>query len=667
MPGSNTIFVVCAILSPVVFLTASLGLNLWRKRSDFLGKYLSGFYCFAAGVFLALTIVLFPVSFQSYAEGFNFPGFRALLLSVHTAMRCFILDGELDMMNAATEHLPEAFRRWYTFYGAVLYVLAPVMTVGFILSFFRNFTAKLRIALQSGKPVFYFSELNKIALTLAADVREKNKDALIVFADVYPEDAEDSYEMRKEAESIRAFCVRDDITDLISRKNDRHAEYFLIGEDQNENISQAVTIAEGSMGLFNKKIFAFSDADTDSMILESVDWKPQIALAAKEAEKTAMDEIEFNKQIIKFRQVNIQKQLAWTTVADKELFECVRKDENGENVLSAMILGFGRYGKEFFKTLLWFGQMKGIRLEINIVDIADGSDPEKPAAREIITWEMPGVALHNEEKVPGEDYFSVRVFSGVNAMSGTFREMFLNADGSPKDDETGRRLRRTTWILASLGDDNANISAAASMRSIFDQLNDVNTANARPDKTELPRITAIVLDDEKAAMLGGEGEGEGLVNYKGIPYHIVSIGSFRKRYSYDAVYQKQIEDDAFRYHVEWDEAERAKQLRDAGDDEEKKAEIEARFDRQRRENYIKYEHFSYFRDSSIAKSLHKEAVHANEDIGPEEELEIEQMRWDAYMRVNGYLHGDRSDSRAKLHKELRRFEATDEGQRGKNM
>ena len=41
------------------------------------------------------------------------------------------------------------------------------------------------------------------------------------------------------------------------------------------------------------------------------------------------------------------------------------------------------------------------------------------------------------------------------------------------------------------------------------------------------------------------------------------------------------------------------------------------------------------------------------------------MRWNAYMRVMGYLHGERSDSRAKLHKELRRFEGED-AQAGKN-
>ena len=663
MPDSTRIFIICAILSPLVFLAVALGLNRWRKRSGFLGKYLSGFYCFAAGVFLALTIILFPVSCQSYEEGFNFWGIRALFLSIHTAMRCFILDGELDMMNAATERLPEAFRLWYTFYGAVLFVMAPVMTVGFILSFFRNFTAKMRIAWQSRKPVFYFSELNRTALTLAEDVREKNPDALIVFADVYPEDGEDSYEMRKEAERIRAFCVRDDIEDLISAKNDRQVEYFLIGENQSENISQAVTIAEASMKLFNKKIFVFSDSEEDGSILESVDWTPQIGLARKEAEKTKRSEVEFNKQIMKLRQVNVQKQLAWSIVAGKDLFECIRKDENGENVLSALIIGFGRYGMEFFRTLLWFGQMAGCRLEINIVDISDGSDPEKPDAESLISWKMPGVLLHNDERVAGEDFYSVRIFTGINAGSGAFRKMFLNADGTPNDDETGRRLRRSTWILTSMGDDNANIGQALAMRRIFDQLYDVNTASGKTERDELPRILAIVMDDEKAAKLNGE---TGLINYKEIPYNIRAIGNLSERYSYDAVYPKQTEDDAFRYHVEWDEAEREKQLRAAGDDAEKRAAIEEAFDRQRRENYIKYERFSYFRDSSIAKSLHKIAVHANPEISQDEELELEQMRWNAYMRTNGYLHGERSDSRAKLHRELRRFEALDEEQITKN-
>ena len=652
----------CAILSPVVFFTVAQGLNIWRKHSEFLGRYLSGFYCFAAGVFLALTIVLYPVSFLSYEEGFNVSWLRTLFLSLHTAMRCFILDGELDMMNAATEQLPTALRLWYTFYGAVLYILAPVMTVGFILSFFRNFTAKLRIALQSGKPVFYFSELNRRALMLAADVRKKNPGALLVFTDVYPEDGEDSYEMRKEAEGVGAFCVRDGIEDLISKKKERQVEYFLIGEDQNENMSQGIAIAQASMGLFYKKIFVFSDSEEDGSILESVDWTPEIELARKEAPGSEADEVAFNRKIIKLRQVDIAKQLALTTVAKADLFECVRKDENGENVLSAMILGFGRYGKEFFKTLLWFGQMAGVRLEINIFDIADGSDPACPDARSYISLKMPGILLHNEREVSGEDFYSVRIFSGINVRSGEFRELFLKPDGSPKEDENGIRQRRTTWILSALGDDNVNIGAAMEMRQIFDQLYDVNTASDTPPSHELPRIQAVIFDSEKGSKVGGE---TGLMNYKGVPYHIRAIGSIEEQYRYDAIYPKKTEDDAFRYHIEWDEADREEQLRKAGDDAEKRAQIEELFRSKRRENYIKYEHFAYFRDSSIAKSLHKEVVHADPSISKETELMLEQMRWNAYMRVMGYLHGERSDSRAKLHKELRRFEGED-AQAGKN-
>ncbi len=39
-----------------------------------------------------------------------------------------------------------------------------------------------------------------------------------------------------------------------------------------------------------------------------------------------------------------------------------------EDRLSVLIVGFGQYGIEFFKTLLWYFQFEGYTLEITIID-----------------------------------------------------------------------------------------------------------------------------------------------------------------------------------------------------------------------------------------------------------------------------------------------------------
>ena len=76
-----------------------------------------------------------------------------------------------------------------------------------------------------------------------------------------------------------------------------------------------------------------------------------------------------------------------------------------------------------------------------------------------------------------------------------------------------------------------------------------------------------------------------------------------------------------------------------------------------------YMRCAYFRESSIAKAMHKRAMARSCGTGKvhlhtcacEECVErriTEHMRWNAYMRANGYRHGSKTDHIGKTHMDL---------------
>ena len=504
---------------------------------------------------------------------------------------------------------------------------APFLTFSAVLTFFKSFLNGIGYNLCRKRPLYIFSELNGHALILAKNILEKEKDSklkpMIVFTDVIFGENETGYELTTEARKIKALCLKTDIAHLniISKKQD--TEIFLIGEDESENVRQASIITGAlnqSVKKLNVKIFVFASKESSRYTLDSLDCTNLLN----------QDTVSQNKANgFKLRRINCIRQLVWRTVPDMDI---VGKSRDG--VISVMIAGIGSYGLEFFKMLVWFCQIDGCKLEINLFDKTPKS--EYGGLESVIARQCPELIEKN-----GTEY-DIMMFDGIDFTTDGFAKL-LEGSGSVSE-----RLRRTDIAIVCSGNDDLNIEMSVYLRELFDKCNHVVMAKDKETdiENEVPDIYSVVYDSRKYGSVSGGSKAEFLKNHQEQKYHIRFIGSVDEQYSYDNIYSAEKEADAFIYHNKWSKtAEKTNEER------------------------LKFDRFEFYRQSSMATAVHQGYLRGagiygrieclcgrNDDMCECENCvrrkRMEHARWMAYMRSEGYSYRKERFDRAKLHNDL---------------
>jgi len=221
------------------FLTR-IFLHYRRRRRE--KRLLSPVQLCTVGVFFAVVFLFLPIYYLDPGARDGFTFLRPLLLSIHNSFRVFILDGDFQIITDALVNQPEPFRATFSLYAAVLYVAAPLLTFGNLLSLFKNIWGEIRYRVHRYSEFYIMSELNVKSVALARSIREEKPKAVLVFTDVFEQNEEGGYELLSEARSLNAICFKKDVShlDVVSKKGP--VEIFLIGENEAENVSQAVRI-----------------------------------------------------------------------------------------------------------------------------------------------------------------------------------------------------------------------------------------------------------------------------------------------------------------------------------------------------------------------------------------------------------------------------------------
>jgi hypothetical protein len=145
------------------------------------------------GVLLAVFAIFVPVYIFSESISGGTAVLRVLFLAGHNTMRVFVLDGEFTIINIAVKELPPVLDALYSGYAALLYVAAPLLTAGFILTLFKGLVDKFRFEkLGHHGKTFIFSELNECSIALAERIfrREEGNKPTFVFAEVFEKNEE---------------------------------------------------------------------------------------------------------------------------------------------------------------------------------------------------------------------------------------------------------------------------------------------------------------------------------------------------------------------------------------------------------------------------------------------------------------------------------------------
>lgn len=771
-------------------------------------------------VFIALFFIYLPVYLWNYEplsdKNTTFI-VRPVMLCIHNALRTFILDGEADMVIKNLYETEEQgcgydlFRVLYSVYTIFLYIVAPLLTFGTVLSYFSSFFGNLKLFFTVKRPVCVMSELNERSVILADSILEryrnekaggdakakKSKDPLIVYMDIRKRDETDE-QLLLAAQRQHAVQLRQNVENFsMNGWYSGRVEIFLIGDEKQEaqNVRQAVSIVsrmekkaaedladkpekEKKSKLFSKKTdkeYTITDlnrflseidgkirkkmtevagktsngGDTADVYLEDINsvtndineykplrsfltarkwWYPGyfitprfrynvgvFVFATKKSSAAILDSVNYetllkvstvigldSEEAFRLRRVDDVRQLAWKTVSGQEhgMRQYLFTEKTKREGISVLMVGLGRHGFEFLKFLLWYCQVEGFRLQLNLIDKNDISEQ--------LAAECPELMEKNGCGADGDGIYDIRCLDKTDIGGRAYYEYFEYDGPDPEKQKLRNRLQKTNVALVALGDDDLNIQTSLDLRAVFDRVNQFKATGKTREADEMLQIFTIVYDMERTAILEQEG---GLINYKSIPYNIHFCGSVSEQYSYDSIFEPDMETDAFAEHIDWagnnlkiwmeldnktPPTEALWKMFEEG--EYKPEELKRRYDLSidyfdYTQERMKYERFEYYRLSSIARVYHAQlrsdltemgllpdfGTDVGENGKPQHQenkrfcgcrvckanKKSEHMRWNVYMRTGGYRFGPRRD-RALTHNNLVTFDSLDDIEQAKD-
>ncbi|MCC8015596.1 MAG: hypothetical protein LIO87_10470, partial [Eubacterium sp.] len=388
---------------------------------------------------------------------------------------------------------------------------------------------------------------------------------------------EKTYDLLNDAEEFNVIFFKFDVGDLNLHLHSRKSKitFFAIDENESNNIEVAMSTIEKFRTRSNTELYVFSTSKEGGLLLDSID----------DGE-------------MKVRRINEDQSLAYSIIYNKnDLITKHTSIVNGTKTISALVVGFGGYGTEITKALLWCGQLPNYNLEINVID-------KNELAESIFTAQCPEIMLLNNNTESGEAKYSLKIHNNTDVTTHKFNDIVSG-------------LKNTSIVYVSLGNDELNIETAIQIRILLERIG------------IYPVIRAVVHSELKNDILATRG----LINYKHQNYDIETIGNLKNRFSYNTIINEELESLALKHHLAWADTPEA-------------------IERDTRS----FNEIEYFRNSSIASAIHdmyRKSEHLEDDIA----TLYEHIRWNAYMRTEGYVYSGSDDKstrndRAKIHNDL---------------
>jgi hypothetical protein len=633
-----------ALFSSTVVFVIGLAVALLlsrRKRPLYVVRPL---HVVLVATFISLVTMFYPVYLDSSTEN-PYQVIQAFLVSVYRAMESFVINASIDDVMVATLGLDDWMRAAYVSFSTVLCVFAPVLVFSLALSMIKSVSARWSYFLGRRRNAYVFSRLSERSLALADStskyhVKHPNggKKPLIVFAGVVDEKNASAFELVEKARRDGAVLLKGRLPSVplgqLWRSKQAETIFILIGEDRDENNTQALEILEKAETWNrcgdNTRLYVLDSSVESELLLDDFN------------EKMTIRRIDRVRSFVYNFLWREGKEALFDSAMPFEgaLGEGPIDQRVPQREIRAHIIGVGKTGSMMLRSLAWLCQMDGYHLCVDAYDVDDGVDARLAAvAPELLD------DAHNNSTEDGEASYSIRFHKGVDVNSTQFNDL-LEAAGIP------------TFVLISLGDDDRNIEAAVRVKTLLlrkSQLHDSGDANT------LDSIFVVVHDLQRTkAIIAGVGDDE--VRMARLSKHdkiIKLVGSFDKVYSYHTVFAMELEEAAFKLHRYWYSNEPDENMQ-----EEKAREFWSR------ESY---------RNSSMARKIHKdvrdrvipEAAHepSQRDDKLNTELAVlEHRRWLAYMRSEGYIYSGTTannsrNDRAKIHNLLVNYHSLPEKER----
>ena len=582
----------------------------------------------------------------------------------------------------------------YQVYGVCLFLVAPVLTLSNVLALFQSVIDRLSYVIFPGTK-YILSELNAESIALAKSIRKEHAYSQIIFAGVGNPEKKFDTKLLEKARELNALCLKQDVSRLylgfLLRKN----LVFLISRHESENVSDALALINKYKDTRRKiEIYVYASSPESKLAIDGAN-KGTRCLHPKFRSylnreltqllngQTAKNWAEIARVLdnaplegsFSVRCVDVVEQTVRNVL--KEHYLTIHNQAKAQGrVVGITILGFGEHGAALLKNAAWIFQFYGYRLQFNIFDL-DGS------ARKYLQQAAPMLRFDYSKAYADDashDILFMGEDHGIDCLSSDFDELILET--------YWQRMQATQMVFVSLGDDSKNIAAAGHIRQLF-QRKDIEKALEKvdltgekeetekllknlkkkfddPDSGCSPLIFAVVNDSRKAKNVeeASKGKTEDQARYN---YHITPVASMLRAYDYKNLQEyRELEKSALKNHLSWV----CKSVLTTKVTQVDKDTMDALV-----ENAEKYVNYSYYRDSSVATTLHqkllknvqgelaeiaakelKEAGDAQKETDEELQKRLstvkkitEHMRWNAYMRGLGYQYLEVRNDRVKLH------------------
>lgn len=475
-------------LSAFALLTALCLAWFCSKKRDAKVKPL---YALFIGVFLSSVFLIYPIYREAF-KGDLAATFKALIISAQNTIQFFTADSDYGLISDNITGLSGWIRDAYALLGTVLIILAPVLTFGFVMSFFKGITAQLKYMFHAAADTYVFSEINQNTVSLAESIRADNPKAIIIFTNAPHEEEQIDDDLLDRVNRLSVICYKQDIS-LVKIKPGRSNKktfVFALCEDESQSLSEVLQLIPKYRNRENTIIYLFSTSMESELLLTNLD-KGNLIVRRINPLTSFVNYI-----------LSSQGDLLFTSAID---------DGSNSKEISALILGAGQLGTEMLKALTWYCQMDNYRFSANAFDI-DENCKDRIAAQcpELLDENYNGIL------VEGEAFYKI----GIHACD-------VNTESFKKK---VREIGNISYAFVSLGNDSLSISTAVNLRILFEQMR------------IHPVIMCVVSDPEKCAALTGAKD------KNGTPYDIQFLGDAKTIYSASVIINPALESEALELH-----------------------------------------------------------------------------------------------------------------------
>ncbi len=487
-----TIFL-CASLTIFVFSVFLAIFEFFYKLKNKKNRWFNSINILIVGTFLTGLLLFLPIYWDFFGADKGISHyFKTLLIAIHHTIRLFVIDSDFEIIKNACG--PE--NNLYSIFASIIYVVAPVLTFGIVLSFFGNVTTKIKYLFCIKKKVYVFSEVNKKSLALAKSINENyKKNAFVIFTN-YKEETISSEDL-EEIKNVKAIYLKKDILSLhVAKYHYSLLTIFLLSENESKNIVQSLNIVDTYGEDKNSLLYVFSNQIEGEALISNINNNIDGMRVRRISDTKALMHIIFNKRghLLFDNAINLGE----------------------EKLISAVIIGMGEYGFEMAKNLPWFCQMPGYKAIISCFD----KEKNVKEKFEAFAPDLINDKYNNKFDDSGEAQYDLRIHDEVDIKSNEFEKRI-------------KEIGHVSYVFIAFGNDDTNIRTAIYLRSLFEKLN------------MHPTIQTVVNNSDYVNALSK------IQNFKNQEYNIDFIDDLHDLYRVGCIIDSDLVQEALGRHLKW--------------------------------------------------------------------------------------------------------------------